>query len=402
MGKQITVVGVGAIGGTIALRLDNEPNVEKIICADYNLEAAERLAKTMKKAEATKVDARNINEILTVIEGSDLLVNGLPPDYNMNLMQAALKSGISYQDMASGPVQDTDFVTAVKRQLALDDLFKEIGCTALINTGTSPGMVNIVARNSAEKMDACQRISVCIYDGVWTRKFIPFWWSPETAFGDMAARPINYENGDYKRVQPFNNPEMIDFKDLGLRRVVDHEHEEPVTFPIFFGGLEFATFKYGGPACELAESLYKMGLLSHEPVDVNGSEVVPFDLVCRLTPPAPSSPEAIREALADGMEMEEGTSLIRVEGIRDGQAVRIDTYIESPGLIESFEKHGISHESFLTGQLAFLFTKLFVNNLVPEHGVYPPEQLKQAARNTYITEADELGITLKTVETLLR
>ena len=43
-----------------------------------------------------------------------------------------------------------------------------------------------------------------------------------------------------------------------------------------FKDLKTARFKYGGPACDLAESLYRMGLLSEEPVQVNGSSVVPL------------------------------------------------------------------------------------------------------------------------------
>jgi saccharopine dehydrogenase-like NADP-dependent oxidoreductase len=296
--------------------------------------------------------------------------------------------------MASGPVADTDFVSAVKRQLALDENFKSAGLSALINTGSAPGLVNVIARNSADKLDRCDHIDIYVYDGIWTNKFIPFWWSPETAFGDMAAQPVNYKNGEYKLVPPFNNPQMIDFHGLGPRRMVDHEHEEPVTFGMFFKDLKSARFKYGGPACDLAESLYRMGLLSEEPVQVNGSSVVPLKLVCKLTPPAPSNPEAIQDALSEGMAQEEGATLIRVQGIKNDKTVCLDNYINAPGLTESFEKHGITHESFLTGQSAFLFTKLFVNDMIATRGVFPPEVLEAKPRQYYLAEAAKLGITV--------
>jgi saccharopine dehydrogenase-like NADP-dependent oxidoreductase len=304
--------------------------------------------------------------------------------------------------MASGPVADIDFVGAVKRQLALDEKFKSAGLSALINTGSAPGLVNVIARNAADKLDELESIDIYIYDGIWTNRFIPFWWSPETAFGDMAAEPIIYENGGYKQVPPFNNPEMIDFKGLGPRRMVDHEHEEPVTFGLFFKGLKRANFKYGGPACDLAESFYKMGLLGTEPVDVKGKKIVPLDLVCQLTPPAPSDPETIKAALSDGMALEEGASLIRVQGQKSGKPVCLDNYINAPGLTESFETHSITHESFLTGQSAFLFTKLFVNDKISVQGVFPPEVLDADAREYYLKEAARLGITVnEIVETRL-
>jgi hypothetical protein len=75
-----------------------------------------------------------------------------------------------------------------------------------------------------------QNSIIAIYDGIWTHRFIPFWWSPETAFEDMAAEPVNFINGKFQVVPPYNDPRIIDFRGLGPRRVVDHEHEEPVTF----------------------------------------------------------------------------------------------------------------------------------------------------------------------------
>jgi len=270
--------------------------------------------------------------------------------------------------------------------------------SALINTGSAPGLVNVLAKNAADKYDEAEHIDVFVYDSIWTNKFIPFWGSPETAFGDMAAQSVTYENGEYKLNKPFNNPEMIDFMGLGLRRMVDHEHEEPVTFGIFFKGLKSANFKYGGKACDLAESLYNMGLLSSEPVEVNGVKIVPLDLVCKLTPPAPSDPKAIKDALSQGMALEEGAAMVRVRGSKNGKHLCIDSYINAPGLTESFEKYGITHESFITGQSAFLFTKLFVNDKISKKGVFPPEVLDQDTRKYYLGEAAKLGITVDEIQ----
>lgn len=394
MKKTVIVMGTGAQGGIIAMRLNEEPNIGKIICADYDLGAAARYEKMLDKAVAVKVDARNPQEILEASRGAWLIVNGLTPDFNPVVMEVALENGMHYQDMASGPVADIDFVGAVKRQLALDQKFKSAGLSALINTGSAPGLVNVIAKHAADKLDILECIDIYIYDGIWTNRFIPFWWSPETAFGDMAAEPITFEDGEFKRVPPFNNPEMIDFRGLGPRRLVDHEHEEPVTFGLFFKGLKRANFKYGGPACEFSESLFRMGLLGTEPVEVNGVKVVPLDLVCQLTPPAPSDPDTIKEALSEGMALEESASLIRVQGQKNGKPVCMDNYINAPGLTEAFEKHGITHESFLTGQSAFLFTKLFVNDKIDAHGVFPPEVLGREARGYYLSEASKLGITV--------
>jgi len=48
----------------------------------------------------------------------------------------------------------------------------------------------------------------------------------------------------------------------------------------------------------------------------------------------------------------------------------------------------------LTGQSAFLFTKLFVNDKLSQTWVFPPEVLDLETRNYYLAEAAKLGITI--------
>lgn len=390
--KKIIVLGNGVQGSTVVRRLCEEPNVSEVICADYNLEVSKRLEKMLKKAKAVRVDGSKIEEILSAAKGAGLIVNALPPEFNPVVMEAALQGKMNYQDLASGPVKGVDFVETVKRQLTLDKRFKEVGLSALINAGSAPGITNLLARNAYDKLDTCERIQVLLFESVWTKKFIPFWWSPSTAFGDMAAKPIVFENGKFKRVKPFNDPEMVDFQGLGTRRLVDHEHEEPITFGLTLKGLKYAGLKMGGPAIELSESFYKLGLLGKEAVEVGGVKVVPLDLILKLTPPAPSSPEEIKEAIDEGIEIEEGAAMIRVEGIKDGKQVRYDNYMSAPGLVESFERYQITHEAFLTGQAAFLFAKLFVHDKITNKGVVVPETLGSDIRGFYFQEAAKLGI----------
>jgi saccharopine dehydrogenase-like NADP-dependent oxidoreductase len=396
--KKILVMGVGAQGSTIAKRLDEEERVEEIVCADYDKKAAQSLEQSLDKARAVQVDANNSDEIVKAGEGCELVVNGLAPDFNVTVLEAALRLNAHYQDMASGPVADVSFVDAVKRELSYDKKFKENGKTALMNTGSAPGFANVVTREAVEKLDSCHKIEIMVYDGVWSKHFIPFWWSPETAFGDMAAEPILYEDGEFKRCEPFSDPQMIDFHGLGTRRMVNHEHEEPVTLGLLsdsiLKGPRYVNFKYGGPALELAEYFYKMGLLSSQPVDVKGTSIVPIDLISALTPPAPKYPEEIRTVIDEGMISEEGAFLVRVEGMLEGSTIRIDSYANVPGLIDSFQKAGITHEAYFTGQAAFLFTKMFVNNVIQKPGVYPPEVLDSQERTFYLTEAAKLDITV--------
>lgn len=398
--RKIMIMGSGAQGSTIATRLQEEPSVEEIVCADYDLRAAEELEKTLSKARAVQVNAKNLDEIVKAAKGCELIINGLPPDFNMRVMDASLAVGASYQDMASGN-EKQDFVVAVKAQLDRDREFADAGLTALMNCGSAPGIANLIAREAVDKFDTVDTIDILVFEGVWTTHFVPFWWSPETAFDDMVSQPVVYKNGKHVLVPPFNDPEWVDFPGLGKRRMYDHHHEEPVTMGLladkYLKGAKNINFRYGGPGCDLARSFYEMGLLSREPVEVKGQKVVPIDLISVLTPPAPKYRDELEKALEPGIESDEGVFLVRVDGEVAGKPVRIDSYLGAPGLRASFEKAGISHESYLTAQSAYLFTKLLVLGKIDRKGVFPPEALDAPTRAYYLEEAAKFDLTVDEV-----
>ncbi len=101
MGKTVLVLGTGAQGTTVAKRLDLEPNVDKIICADYDEAAAKELAGELKKAEGYFCDASNKDEVVKLVKGCDLVVNALPLAFGMNVIEAALEAKCNYQDFAA-------------------------------------------------------------------------------------------------------------------------------------------------------------------------------------------------------------------------------------------------------------------------------------------------------------
>jgi saccharopine dehydrogenase-like NADP-dependent oxidoreductase len=283
---------------------------------------------------------------------------------------------------------------SVTRELDLNENFKSAGLSALICAGSAPGLTSVVGRHGADKLDSCRRIEILMYDAIWTKRFIPFWWSPSTAFGDMAMRPTIWRDREFVEVEPFGDPVIEDLRGIGPRRMVYHQHEEAITYALFIKDLEYAALRYGGANLEYANKLYLHGLLGMEPVEINGAKIVPLELVCRLTPPAPSTPKEIRAVVEEGIDVEEGALVVRIEGTIDEKQVRLDNYINAPGLTEASKKYGMSHETAITGRCAFLFTKLFVQNKIEQRGVFPPEILDLEAREYFFQEAAKLDITV--------
>ncbi|MDC7226930.1 MAG: saccharopine dehydrogenase C-terminal domain-containing protein, partial [Spirochaetales bacterium] len=197
----------------------------------------------------------------------------------------------------------------------------------------------------------------------------------------------------------FDNPVWMTFPGSDNPvRMVDHSHEEPVTMGLnadkYLKGAKNIVFRYGGPHIELSEALWKMGFLSHEKrTSKSGAEYVPFDLVIEHAPPAPKYKEEIQEIIDEGLLLDEGAFQVLVKGEKDGKPMKVTVYVNTPGLEEAFEKSGISHEAYLTGQSAFIFTKMMVDDAVTQTGLIAPEVLEADARKFFFDEAAKLDIT---------
>ncbi len=398
--KRIIVIGVGAQGSTIAKRMNEHPQVSEIICADYDFKAAEVLSESLKKASALKLDASDIGNVIQAAQGCDLIVNGLPLDYNLVLMEAALAVNASYFDMA-GPMEDIGFVESYKLLFSdWHEKFQAKGLTALVGGGSSPGLANIMAREAVEKMDRCETISIFVYENVMTKRFTPFWWSPEIAFWDMAYKTFRFENGKHVTDRPFSRPIRMKLRGINREvRMVDHEHDEPVTMGLLadkvLKGVRNVEFKYGGFGVKLSELLYKMGLLSDQPVELDGTQVIPMDLILKLCPPAPKYPEELKSIIDDGVMAEEGAFLVRVKGYKGEIPVRVNSYAIGPGLVEAYETSGLSHEAYLTGQCASVFVAMMVEDVLAVPGLFVPEQLEADARQYCFRQLAELGVTIE-------
>jgi len=401
--KRLLILGVGAQGSTVAKRMNEEPNVSEIICADYDEKAVNEMGQTLDKAKAVKLDAGKVENIVKAAQGVDLVVNALPLRFGENVLKAALEVKANYQDFAAGEFENIDWVEGIKLMLTeWSDRFKTHGLSALMSTGSAPGLANVITREAVEVLDICETIEIHVYEGVWAKRFLPFWWSPEVAFQDMGDPAYCYENGEIMETEPFSRPMYMNFQGIDkIVRTVEHAHDEPVTMGLmadkYLKGAKNIFFKYGGCGVDFAEPLYRMGLLSREKVNVKGTSVVPMELALKLTPPAPKYPSEIKEILDEGLECEEGAFLIRVDGTKDGQQIRIDNYVDAPGVFEAFEKAGLTAETYLTGQCGALFTKMFVNDRIHQKGMFPPEVLDTDQRAYYLKEAAKLDITVNQI-----
>ena len=149
---------------------------------------------------------------------------------------------------------------------------------------------------------------------------------------------------------------------------------------------------YNLAAAEAVCKLMKKGT----PKQVNAAhvdEIVPFDWVLKHIPMPPKDPEVIKAIIDEGIVEDNGAFVCEAYGKKDGKDIMVDLHVSSPGLEEAYERAKMTGEMYLTGQGAFLYTKLLVNDMVPQKGLISSDMLDDQQVEQYIAWANDLGIT---------
>lgn len=352
------------------------------------------------------MDASSIDAIVEAAQGCELIVNVMPLDFGVNVLEAAIRVKANYQDLAACenivdcPNPRDSWLEGIK--VMYNDYgkrFAENGTTAIIGTGSAPGVMCVMARKAVNELDECDTINMMVYEGVESKRFLPYWWSPLVALSDMAEDAYAFENCKQIRTTPFSRPVKRIWPEMGNKEVVlvEHAHDEPVYVGFnrekYFKNCKNAYFKYGGVGIRFAEPLYRAGLLSYEEEEINGRKVVPFDVILKHTPAAPKDPEVIKEIIDEGLISDEGAFVCEAYGQKDGKNIMVDLHVFAPGLVEAYDKAKMSGEMYLTGQGAFLFTKLFVNDKITQTGLISSDMLNDEQVEQYLKWAEELDIT---------
>ena len=393
--KVLVVGGYGAQGSVICTYLARSRDVSEIVCAGRNLAKAKGLVERVKsdKVSPKKLDATKQDELTSAAKGMDLVVNATVPKYNLMLMDAVLKGGAHYQDLASGPTE-TPMDKFVSQQIERNPKFKDAGLTALINTGSSPGVTNVLARHAADKLDRVDEIKIRYTGFMETKEFISIW-SPETAWADMAEEPFLFENGKLKRVPPFSGEEVYAFPEpYGHQKVVHHHHEEVVTLPKFIGkGLKYVDFKMGDPDMPIAKAIWEIGLLGKSPINVRGMKVAPRDVFVSAIPP-PLTMEEVEQKIKEGILVDASEcGVVEISGEKAGAKIRYK--YEWPTLsVREANKiiPGVTQESYCTGVPAAIFAWMLGKGEIKTTGVIAPERLEMKARNTVFSKLMEMKL----------
>ena len=347
---KVLVLGAGTQGGPCSSILCRQDDITSVVLADVDSEVLKKAESRIgsQKLQTVRVDASSVNEIIEAGRGCDLIIDLMPYWLAVNVMKAALEVGAHYVNTAF--VEPFWGQLAAGEPLELSSEFKQNNLTALLGCGKAPGLLNIITRHYADKLDTVNSIkyrvgSKNISHGPYDHIFKPWnpGWSPKAALIDYALPISVFADGQYKQLEAFSGLEEWDFPaPIGNMLISHHEHEELHTIPRFIGkGITYCDFKY--IVAYQPAVLVTLGLVSQEEIDIDGVKIKPIDLITRFIPkPGNLFLEETRDS-ATQMSRDKHFSMVTfINGEKDGK--KVDYSVNCPMFrgqgVELFERYG--------------------------------------------------------------
>lgn len=383
---KILLIGAGAVGSVLAKLLADDQSVSKIICASRNTKRAKEFINfTNRKIKIVPLDASDIKAIIKTAKETNLIINASLPEFNKNIIKAALKVGAHYQDLGSWFY---DYKSA--EQLKFHEHFRRAGRVALINCGISPGVTNLLAREADDELDKTETIHFRSLEEQKANELI-FAWSAETMLDQLTAPPLVYKNKRFAFTKPFDNPEEYEFPHpFGKRQVFSVYGDEVATIPLFLN-VKNVDYKIAGADIDLSKVLYRLGLFNKKPIQFNGKKIIPIEFFQKIAPKVPTPKEMSRMIKNGDVENAVYFSAIEAIGKKGGNNIKIIMSATFPDLKSIPRKFsGSTYISYSTGVAAYAFFKAL--NQIKSSGVFPPEALSQKTRNIVILELTKRGI----------
>jgi saccharopine dehydrogenase (NAD+, L-lysine-forming) len=391
---RVLQLGVGSVGEVVARTLAGEPEITGVVLADIDETRLREVAPKLPagKAETLTLDVHDGPALRKALAGVDLVVNGLIPEINLEVMAACLETGTHYLDMAAAGPRDVVGTADVDEELAMDAAFKKAGLTALVFFGIDPGASDVFARALYEQFDTVERLTVLDGDNSTVEGFdVACGFSPTTAVEECLILPPHaFENGKMVRRRSLTKSLEFTFPaPVGALKVWNVDHEESQLMPIYLGdkGLQNADFYIAldDAFVNLLLAWRMLGFDHNKEIEFEGARFRPLDLiVSRLPKPVDLIGKLHGYACVGTL----------AEGTIAGRPARRFMY-QMTSHERVAEEYGVQGVGYQTGVPAACAAIMLAKGLISDKGVLPPERIDPAA---FIALMGSHGTPVETVD----
>ena len=391
--SRLMIIGCGGVASVAIHKCcQNSEVFEEIMIASRTVSKCDALKEKLQPTTKTKittaqVDADSVDDLVALMESykPDAVLNVALPYQDLTIMDACLKAGVDYIDTANYEAEDTQdpewrkvYEERCKRlgftayfdyswQWAYKERFEQAGLTALLGTGFDPGVTSVFAAYAKKHyFDEIHTIDILDCNGGDHGYPFATNFNPEINLREVSAPGSYMENGKWIEVPAMSIKREYDFPEVGRKDMYLLHHEEiealgrnmPEVKRIRF----FMTF--GQSYLTHMKCLENVGMLSTEPVDFNGQQIVPIQFLKELLPdPASLGPRTVGKTNIGCI----------FTGVKDGKEKTLYIYnvCDHQECYKEVESQAIS---YTTGVPAMIGSMLVLNGLWKKPGVFTTDE----------------------------
>jgi len=362
MSHKILVLGSGLMGPAAAFNALADPDVAQVVVGDKDQRQLDACAQKLAnmpggaKLSTARLDLGDQAAAVKLMAGFDVALGALPWSASLLAIRAALQAGTPFVDLARPDEEQWPEL----RQAA-----QAAGGLVVLGCGLEPGLTEIMSRYLAEKLDRVDELHIKC-GGIPEKPAPPLGY--KIVFGGRQL-PLHesdafvVQDGQLQPVPRYSGVEPVFFDGVGECEAW-HEGFMPWLLELpALRGLRLGTQKtvrWPGYAAKVTV-LKEMGLLSLEPVTVEGVAVAPKKLLDALLYP--------RVRLEEG---ERDITVFRVEAVGEKEGrprrYRVD-------MVDRYDELGFTSMSRTTSFTGAIVARMIARGDIKASGVFPPEQL---------------------------
>ncbi len=373
--SRVLVIGAGGVGSVAVHKMAMNPEIfSHITLASRTKSKCDAIAASVKERfgvtiDTAAIDADDVPATTALIKQVNpvLVVNLALPYQDLTIMDACLAAGVNYLDTANYEPRD-EAKFEYKWQWAYQDRFKEAGLMALLGSGFDPGVTSVFTTwTKKHQLDTIETLDILDCNGGDTGLPFATNFNPEINLREVTAPSRHFENGQWIEGPALTNKQTFDFEGVGPKNMYLMYHEELESLAKFYPEISRIRFwmTFGDSYLKHLDVLGNVGMLSIEPMQFQGREIIPIELLKALLPePSSLGPltkgktniGTIATGLKDGVQ-----KTIYVKNICDHE--------------EAYAETGNQAVSYTTGVPAMIGAALMVTGQWKGEGVFNIEQL---------------------------
>ena len=306
---KIAVIGAGLIGPALTKDCLEDEGVEEVLLVDIDAERLENVAEELGNPAKLKTIVQDVTDrdgLARVLKGYDVAGVALLRPLNTHAIWGAIDAGVGVVELSEPSDEDVE---------AIDVAAKKAGVAIIPGCGVEPGLTDVLAAQGMDMLDSVEAVDIWC-GGIPEDPQPPLGY--KIVFGGpyLPLRPGKVkviEDGEIRYRDRYSLGEPPRFE--GIEKPLECFYDGfPETLHLVekFKGVQRCTEKtvrYEG-YCGKVSFLDECGLLSREPIEYMGGELVPFTAFSKIIHPKVRLEEGERDITV---------LRVKVQGEKDGR-----------------------------------------------------------------------------------